>query len=63
MQGQLNCEFKYATFSCKSRRSHQMDSEEKDISSILQQALAPAVRLVGCLKHYLKHFLNREAKF
>ena len=46
MQGQLNCEFKYATFSCTSRRQHMMDSEEKDISALLYQALSPAVILV-----------------
>jgi exosome complex component MTR3 len=47
MIGQLTCEFKFATFSCRIRRQHQQDNEEKDYSSQLQEALEPAVCLVG----------------
>jgi dolichyl-phosphate-mannose--protein O-mannosyl transferase len=45
--GQLNCELKYATFSGKLRRQHQQDSEEKEASLIIREALEPAVRLVS----------------
>ena len=47
MNGQLQCEFKYATFSGLVRKSHQQDSEQKDISLLIQNALEPAVRLVS----------------
>jgi exosome complex component MTR3 len=47
--GQINCELKYATFSGKLRRQHQQDSEEKEASLILKEALEPAVRLVNNL--------------
>lgn len=46
MKGQLTCEFKFATFSCRVRRQYQQDNEEKDYSSQLQDALEPAVCLV-----------------
>lgn len=45
LKGMLTCEFKFSTFSCKYRRQHQQDNEERDYSSILLQALEPAVRL------------------
>lgn len=45
MKGQLTCEFKFTTFSCKHRRQHQQDSEEKDYSVQLLEALEPAVLL------------------
>lgn len=47
MKGQLTCDFKFATFSCKYRRQHQQDNEEKDLSVLLLEALEPAVCLVG----------------
>ena len=47
MKGQLNCEFKFATFSCRKRRQHQQDMQEKEYSDILVQTLQPAVRLVS----------------
>ena len=47
MKGQLMCEFKFATFSCQLRRTHQQDGEMKDYSVIIEEALKPAVRLVG----------------
>ncbi|KAG0236747.1 hypothetical protein BGW41_000338 [Actinomortierella wolfii] len=44
-KGTLNCEFKFATFSCPKRRHHIRDAQEKELSQVLSQALAPAVRL------------------
>jgi len=41
----LNCELKFATFSCAKRRGHQRDVQERDLSNILRQALAPSLRL------------------
>ncbi|KAG0306782.1 hypothetical protein BGZ99_001672 [Dissophora globulifera] len=43
--GVLNCEIKFATFSCAKRRGHMRDPQEKELSQILSQALTPAVRL------------------
>ncbi|XP_067013327.2 exosome complex component MTR3 [Anabrus simplex] len=43
VNGELYCEFKYAPFSCKVRRGHQSDAEEKEYSLILRRALEPAV--------------------
>lgn len=43
LKGELFCQFKYATFSCPKRRSHQQDAEEKQNSYNLKQALEPAV--------------------
>lgn len=54
MKGQLTCEFKFATFSCRVRRQHQQDNEERDYSSQLQDALEPAV----CLHKFPKAQVN-----
>lgn len=43
LKGELYCEFKYATFSCPTRRAHQQDSEEKQNSALLKRALESAV--------------------
>ncbi|KAG0263333.1 hypothetical protein BG011_008962 [Mortierella polycephala] len=44
--GVLNCDFKFATFACVKRRNNtRQDPQEKELSQILSQALAPAVRL------------------
>ncbi|XP_011299450.1 exosome complex component MTR3 [Fopius arisanus] len=43
VQGNLYCEFKFASFSCKKRKIHQQDSQEKEYSLIMQRALEPAV--------------------
>lgn len=43
LKGEIYCHFKYAPFSCSRRRQHQQDSEEKQNSAILKQALEPAV--------------------
>ena len=47
MKGKLKCEVKYATFSCRQRGSHQTDNREKEAALVIQQALEPAVCLVG----------------
>lgn len=39
----MYCDFKYAPFSCKIRRGHQQDTEEKQNSILMKQALEPAV--------------------
>ncbi|KAG0202799.1 hypothetical protein BGX28_004780 [Mortierella sp. GBA30] len=44
-RGILNCEIKFATFSCAKRRGQMRDPQEKELSQILTQALSPAVRL------------------
>ncbi|KAF7988959.1 hypothetical protein HCN44_007269 [Aphidius gifuensis] len=43
LQGNLYCEFKYASFSCKKRKIHQQDNEEKEFSMIMQRSLEPSV--------------------
>lgn len=43
LKGEIYCQFKYAPFSCPKRRQHQQDSEEKQNSACLKQALEPAV--------------------
>ncbi|CAL7948996.1 unnamed protein product [Xylocopa violacea] len=45
VQGEIYCEFKFATFSCQKRKIHQQNAEEKQYSLILQRALEPAVCL------------------
>ena len=47
MKGQLSCELKYAAFSRRKRVNHIQDSEEKDLSVLLREALEPAVQLVS----------------
>ncbi|XP_058953050.2 exosome complex component MTR3 [Pocillopora verrucosa] len=49
-RGKLTCEFKFAPFSCWQRRQHMQDSEEKELSSFIVQALQPAV----CLEKFPK---------
>ncbi|KAF9437054.1 hypothetical protein BGZ76_002124 [Entomortierella beljakovae] len=44
-KGILNCEIKFATFSCAKRRSNVRDPQERELSQILSQALSPAVQL------------------
>uniref|UniRef100_A0A1B6EBW8 Exoribonuclease phosphorolytic domain-containing protein n=1 Tax=Clastoptera arizonana TaxID=38151 RepID=A0A1B6EBW8_9HEMI len=43
INGELFCELKFATFSCKRRRNFQRDAEEKELSISLKRALEPAV--------------------
>lgn len=62
MQGEIYCEFKFASFSCLKRKIHQQNAEEKQYSLMLQRALEPAVCLVNiylfCNTHSCKH-INR----
>ena len=46
MMGQLMCELKFATFSCRKRRGHQPDKRDSEYSLLLQNALEPAIMLV-----------------
>lgn len=49
VNGELYCEFKFATFSCKKRRNFIRDPEEKELSVSLKRALEPAVcRVSSC---------------
>lgn len=43
LQGELFCEFKFASFSSTKRKGHQQGAEEKEYSLIMQRALEPAV--------------------
>ncbi|CAG9829070.1 unnamed protein product [Diabrotica balteata] len=43
LKGEIYCEFKFAPFSCKKRRLHQQDTEEKQYSVIMKQALESTV--------------------
>ncbi|CAL1538468.1 unnamed protein product [Lymnaea stagnalis] len=54
LKGQLTCDFKFTTFSCRLRRQHQQDNQEKDLSVQLLEALEPAV----CLQKYPKSQIN-----
>ncbi|CAG8627212.1 9654_t:CDS:2 [Ambispora leptoticha] len=44
-KGNLNCDFKFASFSCAKRRSNHRDPQEKEFSQLLYEALAPSLRL------------------
>ena len=58
--GHLSCELKYATFSHKLRRSHPQDSEEKEASLVVKEALEPAIRLVKdrLPEYFVLHFVS-----
>lgn len=43
LKGEIYCEFKYAPFSCNKRRLHIQDTEEKQYSAIMKQALESTV--------------------
>ncbi|KAJ3393821.1 hypothetical protein HDU92_007458 [Lobulomyces angularis] len=43
--GSLNCDFKFAPFSCKKRRPYPKDTQEKEYGLLLNQALVPSLRL------------------
>lgn len=43
LNGEIYCEFKFAPFSCTKRRLHQQDTEEKQYSAIMKQALESTV--------------------
>ena len=55
VQGELFCEFKYATFSTAKRKIHQQDSEEKEYSFVMQRALEPAVCRVSLITYAIKN--------
>lgn len=54
--GELFCEFKFAPFSCKKRKIHQQDANEKEYSLILKRALEPAVCLVSICLFFILFF-------
>ncbi|KAI8338045.1 ribosomal protein S5 domain 2-type protein [Chlamydoabsidia padenii] len=56
--GTLNCEFKFATFSCAKRRGHMRDAQEREYSHTLIQALTPAVRLELIPKSAVDIYIN-----
>ncbi|ORZ10145.1 ribosomal protein S5 domain 2-type protein [Absidia repens] len=56
--GTLNCEFKFATFSCAKRRGHMRDAQEREFSHTLIQALTPAVRLELIPKSAVDIYVN-----
>jgi exosome complex component MTR3 len=45
MKGLLSCEFKFAPFACKTRRGHQADAEEIELSLLLKECLESTVRM------------------
>jgi len=57
-QGQLYCEFKFATFSCAIRRRHQQDSEEREFSALIREALESAVILDKYPKSRIEVFVT-----
>ncbi|CAG8497794.1 7299_t:CDS:2 [Diversispora eburnea] len=44
-KGNLNCEIKFAPFSCPKRRPPYRDSQEKELSQLIYEALTPSIRL------------------
>ncbi|CAG8727755.1 12826_t:CDS:2, partial [Acaulospora morrowiae] len=44
-KGNLNCEIKFAPFSCPKRRQPYRDAQEKELSQLIYEALAPSIRL------------------
>ena len=57
MKGQIACEVKFAPFSCRVRRQHVQDMQEKDFSTQLLEALEPAVRLVSIIIMIIMKYL------
>lgn len=41
--GELQCEFKFATFSCRQRRNYTRDSEERQLCNEFRRAIEPAI--------------------
>ncbi|KAJ9075328.1 3'-5'-exoribonuclease [Entomophthora muscae] len=54
----LICDFKFATFSCTKRKGWLKDNKEKEMSSMLEQALAPAIRLESYPKAAIEVFVT-----
>ncbi|RIA92922.1 ribosomal protein S5 domain 2-type protein [Glomus cerebriforme] len=44
-RGNLNCEIKFTPFSCLKRRQPYRDAQEKELSQLVYEALAPSIRL------------------
>ncbi|ORX48810.1 ribosomal protein S5 domain 2-like protein [Hesseltinella vesiculosa] len=57
-QGTLTCDFKFSSFSCVQRRNHMRDPQEREYSTILVQALTPAVRLELIPKSAVDIYIN-----
>ncbi|TPX50419.1 H+-transporting two-sector ATPase [Synchytrium endobioticum] len=57
-KGFLHCEFKFAPFSCPKRRVYSKDAQETEFSRIIQQALAPAIRLETLPKSLIDVFIH-----
>eukprot|EP00051_Salpingoeca_urceolata_P011742 m.145922 g.145922 ORF g.145922 m.145922 type:complete len:259 (+) comp17235_c0_seq2:229-1005(+) len=57
-QGKLDCVFKFAPFACRTRRAHQQDAEEKELSAVLEQALAPSLMLHKYPKSVISVFVT-----
>ncbi|EDV20340.1 uncharacterized protein TRIADDRAFT_61054 [Trichoplax adhaerens] len=58
IQATVACELKFATFSCRRRRRHIQDSQEKEYSQIIVQALQPVVRLDKYPKSQIDIFIT-----
>ncbi|KAJ2740072.1 3'-5'-exoribonuclease [Coemansia sp. BCRC 34301] len=56
--GSFDCDFKYAPFSCSWKRSHIKTSDEKEIALMLEQSVAPAIRLEAYPKASIDAFVT-----
>ncbi|KAJ2456030.1 3'-5'-exoribonuclease [Coemansia sp. RSA 2336] len=57
--GIFDCDFRYAPFSCSwKKRSHVRGSDEKEISLMLEHAIAPAIRLDAYPKACIDAFVT-----
>ncbi|CAJ0636514.1 8537_t:CDS:2 [Entrophospora sp. SA101] len=57
-KGTLNCELKFAPFSCLKRRQPYRDVQERDLSQLIFDALSPSVRLELLPKSTIDIFIN-----
>ncbi|KAJ2524667.1 3'-5'-exoribonuclease [Coemansia sp. RSA 2049] len=65
--GSFDCDFQYAPFSCSwKKRSHIRGADEKETAQILEQAIAPAIRLEAypkaCIDAYVT-VIESDGKF
>ncbi|KAJ2851714.1 3'-5'-exoribonuclease [Coemansia brasiliensis] len=57
--GSFDCDFRYAPFSCSwKKRSHVRGADEKEISLMLEHAIAPAIRLDAYPKACIDAFVT-----
>ncbi|KAJ2807728.1 3'-5'-exoribonuclease [Coemansia guatemalensis] len=57
--GSFDCDFRYAPFSCSwKRRSHVKAADEKEISLMLEHAIAPAIRVEAYPKACIDAFVT-----